>query len=377
MPRLTELRQSLPATWYFDPAQYERELEAVWYRDWVCVGRSEQVAQPGAYLAAAIGSQSVIVTRNGEGELRAFHNTCRHRGAALCRDEQGRFFNQRIICRYHNWTYSTDGELLATPGRIESEGFHNSRFPLYRVHVASWGGFVFVNLADAPARDLLAFLGSEADNVAHWPLASLRSVHREVKSLACNWKIFWENYSECYHCPRIHPELCRVMPAFRHAVTNPADLPGWEPAFAGDSGRPRVAEGMRTWTRDGQSALPPIAGPTTSDVEAGVAFASFTASMFIVAHPDYVRSVRLVPTGPESCRLVIDWLLPETTSIRNEDELAPILELARIVIRQDGEVCELNQRGLRSRAHDRGVLVGQEHDLWEFHEWLRERLAAS
>lgn len=366
----------MPAAWYYDPAQYRRELQAIWYRDWVCVGRLEDLVGAGAYLVAGIGDQSVIVTRNGGGELRAFHNTCRHRGAKLCRATSGRFFNQRIICPYHTWTYSTNGDLLATPGRVDSAGFDTADFPLYRVHADSWGGFIFVNLSPEPGADLAAFLGSEAANVAAWPLESLRSVHREIVPLACNWKIFWENYSECYHCPRVHPELCRVMPAFGKAVTWPSDLPGWEPAFAGDTGRPKVADGMRTWTLDGRSRLPTIAGPRNADLQAGVAFASFTASMFIVAHPDYVRSVRVRPTGPESSELTIDWLLPESTRIAGEADLAPILELARLVIRQDGEVCELNQQGLRSRAHSAGVLVGQEHDLWDFHEWLRERLDA-
>ena len=118
------------------------------------------------------------------------------------------------------------------------------------------------------------------------------------------------------------------------------------------------------------------AGSTTAEeIDRGVAFASFTASMYIVAHPDYVRTVRIVPTGPESTELVVDWLLPETTRLAGPDDLLPILELARTVIREDGEACELNQRGLRSRRFAAGVLVGQEYDLWTFHEWLRSRVA--
>lgn len=372
---LGEVKESLPASSYYDPQQYRRELEAIWYRDWVCVGREEVLAVPGDYFVAGIGDQNIVVTRNAAGHIRAFHNTCRHRGSVLCREERGRFRNDRIICPYHTWTYSTDGGLLATPGRVESGDFDVANYRLYDVHVATWRGFVFVTLAHEPESDLATFLGDEADNLDHWPLELLRTAHQDVISLRCNWKIFWENYSECYHCPRVHPELCRLMPAYKQAVVDDADLPGWQPAYDGDPGRGRVGNGVRTWTLDGQSTLPTIAGLTDDDVAAGAVFASFTASMFIVAHPDYVRSMRIVPTGPETINLVVDWLLPEAAKLESTDNLAPILNFARIVIQQDGEVCELNQRGLHSRSHKQGVLVAQEYQLWHFHEWLRSRLA--
>jgi Rieske 2Fe-2S family protein len=372
---LKEIRNSLPSHWYYDPEHFERELAAIWYRDWICVGREASVPAPGDYFLANVGDQGIIITRHADGGLRAFHNTCRHRGSILCRESSGRFRNGRIVCPYHTWTYSTDGSLLATPDRIGSKGFEITNYNLYEVHVASWRGFIHINLADEPETDLVTQLGDEADCVANWPLESLRTVHREVQPVGCNWKIFWENYSECYHCPRIHPELCRVMPVYRQGVTEYRGLPDWQPAFDGDTGRARVGDDIRTWTLDGQSSLPAIAGPTDDEVAAGVAFASFTASMFIVAHPDYVRTVRIVPTGAESIDLVVEWLLPQDQRDIAPDALESILGLARTVMRQDAEVCELNQRGLRSRRHDSGVLVAQEQSLWEFHQWIRSRLA--
>jgi len=372
---LKEIRNSLPSHWYYDPAHYQRELEAIWYRDWVCVGREEVISTPGDYFVARLGDQSIIVTRHTDGRLRAFHNTCRHRGSILCRDSAGRFRNGRILCPYHSWAYATDGRLLATPGRIPSAGFDKGNFSLYEVHIESWRGFIHVNLADLPRLDLEAQLGDEAMTVAAWPLESLRCVHREVQPVGCNWKIFWENYSECYHCPPVHPELCRIMPVYRRGVVQESDLPEWQPSQEGDIGRARVAEGARTWTLDGNSSLPAISGPAEEEVAAGVTFASFTASMFLVAHPDYVRSVRIVPTGAESIDLVAEWFLPADTGEVAPEQIEPILGLARTVMRQDAEVCELNQRGLRSRRHAEGVLVAQEYALWDFHQWIRERLA--
>jgi Rieske 2Fe-2S family protein len=375
MALLDRTTASLPGSWYYDPAQYARELEAVWYRDWVCVGRSEELREAGDYFVAEVGAERLIVTRDRDGRPRAFHNTCRHRGSALCSAPRGRFASGRIVCPYHAWTYSLSGELVATPKMDLPGDFRRDDYALYAVHVDTWGGFLFVNLGERPSRSLAEFLGDEVGHVQRWPLASLVSVHREVTTLACNWKVFWENYCECYHCPGIHPELCRVMPLYREGLLNQADSRTPLPREQAHDTRPRVAPGFTTWTLDGQSKLPLIEGPDSTDRALGVVFASFTASLFVVAHPDYVRSVRILPRGPERVELTVDWLLPPGVAGQYPQELEHMLELGRLVVAQDGRVCELNQQGLRSRRHREGVLMPQEQSLHEFHEWLRSRLA--
>jgi len=375
MTLLARTEPTLPSAWYYDPEQYTRELEAIWYRDWICVGRQEDLARPGDYVLAEIGNERLILTRDTLGRPRAFHNTCRHRGTVLCTTSRGHFANNRIVCPYHGWTYSLDGELLATPIRTEVEDFRREDYRLYEARVDSWGGFLFVNLSEAPAEPLCDFLGSEARNVAPWPLADLVSVQRDRSTLACNWKVFWENYSECYHCARIHPELCRLVPIYREGVLSYADRPSATSPDPADDPRPRVAPGMLTWTRDGRTTLPFIEGPDDASRALGMVFASFTANLYVVAHPDYVRSVRVAPKSPESIELTVDWLLPRGVAESHPDDIEHMLELGRLVIAQDGRVCELNQQGLRSRRHRHGVLVPQEHAVWQFHQWLRARLA--
>lgn len=377
MTNAPKLQPTLPTSWYFDPAHYARELEAIWYRDWVCVGRLGQIPRTGDYFVAGIGTQQVIVTRDADGKPRAWHNTCRHRGSVLCTTDKGRFRNGRIICPYHTWTYGLDGKLIATPQRIDSDDFDFADYPLYDVAVDTWGGFIFICLDESPAQTLREFLGNEAGQLASWPLEDLVIVHEEVAELDCNWKVFWENYCECYHCPRIHPELCKVMPLYREAMAGYSEVPGWEPADAGDHGEPSVAEGMNTWTLDGRSALPEFEGLDESRKSKGVWFASFAGSMYVVGHPQYVRSVRLRPLGPERVQLVIDWLLLPGVAEQYPEEIEHILGLSRLVIGQDGAVAELNQRGLHSRRHRHGVLVPQETWIVEFHDWLRAKLAAA
>jgi Rieske 2Fe-2S family protein len=376
MTLLERTTESLPSRWYYDPAQYARELEAVWYRDWVCVGRNEDLGGPGDYFVAVVGDESIVVTRDREGLPQAFHNTCRHRGSRLCTVPRGRFAGGRIVCPYHAWSYALSGELLATPKMDLPDGFRREDYSLYAVNVDVWGGFLFVNLDERPSTSLAGFLGEEAANVRRWPLADLVSVRREVSTLACNWKLFWENYSECYHCPGVHPELCRVMPLYREGLLSYADSSTPRAAQDANDTRPRVAPGFATWTFDGQSTLPLIEGPDENDRALGVVFASFTASFFIVAHPDYVRSVRIMPRGPELIELTVDWLLQPGVAELHADELERTFALGRLVVAQDGRVCELNQQGLRSRRHRAGVLMPQEHALAEFHNWLRSRLSA-
>ncbi len=375
MPLLDRTTPTLPSAWYFDPAQYARELEAIWYRDWVCIGRSEDLPEAGDYLLAGVGEESLVVTRDRGGAPRAFHNTCRHRGSQLCSAPRGRFAGGRIVCPYHAWSYALSGELLATPKMDLPRDFRREDYGLYAAHLDSWGGFLFVNLDERPACSLADFLGEEAGNVRRWPLADLVSVRREVSTLDCNWKVFWENYSECYHCPGVHPELCRVMPLYREGLLSYEDSATPLPAQDAHDPRPRVAPGYATWTLDGQSKLPLIEGPDAADRALGVVFASFTASLFIVAHPDYVRSVRILPKGPERVELTVDWLLPPGVAEQYPEELERMCELGRLVVAQDGRVCEINQRGLRSRRHRQGILMPQEQALVEFHEWLKTRLA--
>src|ERR671934_2514796 len=148
---LGKLEAGLPAAWYYDPAHYARELEAFWYARWIAVAREEELAAPGDWRRVRIGTQSLVLLRAEDGEVRAFHNTCRHRGSVLCTEDAGNFARRRIVCPYHSWTYDLCGQLVATPRRMETPDFDVAQFPLFQVAIESWGGFVFVKLAGEKA----------------------------------------------------------------------------------------------------------------------------------------------------------------------------------------------------------------------------------
>jgi len=364
-------RETLPASWFYDPEHYAREVQAIWHRDWICIGRAEDWPHGGDFHRLRIGGQQIVVTRAEDGALHAWHNTCRHRGSLLCETDSGRFEQGHIVCPYHAWTYSLSGELLRAPRGTQRDGLRLEDFPLYRVALETWRGFVFVNLAETPPASLREFLAGEADRVAAWPLEDLRRVHRARQRLACNWKVFWENYLECYHCPGVHPELVRLVPLYRTGFMEYAAA-GVEP----DPARPSamLRPGAVTWSSDGSAALPWFEGLGPADAERGMTFATLPPTMFLVAHVDYVRSVRVLPLGPEETELTVDWYVHRDLLDHPALDVGELTAFASQVVNEDARACELNQAGLRCGRHAGGVLLEVEDYVYGFEQCVRERL---
>lgn len=363
---------TLPSAWYLDPAHHQRELEAIWYRDWVYAGRESLWAKPGDYQVVAIGTQRVLVLRDEHGALQAFHDSCRHRGSSLCTADSGRFASGRITCPYHQWSYGLDGALLATPRRPPMDGFDPARHGLHPVALECWGGFVFLNLDPAPRWRLADAFAVEIDGLASWPLAALQSAHRESHVKDFNWKIFWDNYLECVHCPGVHPELCRLVPVYGTGQLRLDDAPG----VAGPAAEiePRLRDGARSWTPDGQCRLPEFDGVDPQAIAPGMRFATLVPSIFMVAHRDYVRTVSVRPLGVDRTEVSIEWLVDPRADPASID-LEHLTSVGRRVVLEDARVSELAQRGQHARAHTHGVLMPQEYDVRAFQAWVSARLA--
>jgi glycine betaine catabolism A len=369
---LKELLPGLPASFYFDPARHALEMKRIWQRHWVYVARAAEVAAPRAFKTIAIGDQTILLVRDEAGTLRAFHNTCRHRGAALCTEKSGTLRGGSIICPYHAWSYALDGRLQRTTSRVLPQGFDLADYPLYSVSIKQWRGFVFVSLAADPPTLAKGF-DAPLDRLDAWPLESLRCAHVFTKVMRCNWKIFWENYNECLHCPGVHPQLSQMVPIYGRALLEERDDPQWRTHAGSDD--PKYKGGLRrgalTWSTDGRLTGKPFPQLSEADLQAAAVYVTALPSMFVVAHPDYVRVVRLLPLGPETTELQVEYLLsPETLSAPDFD-LSRILEFTGVVLSEDAAACELNQAGLRAAAHERGVLMPEEYVVRQFHDWLR------
>jgi len=371
-------RKTLPAGAYYDPLNHRRELQSIWYRQWLCIGRADDWMDPGEFRRVRVGAEQVIITLAEDRSLHAFHNTCRHRGSQLCAADSGTFSNGRIVCPYHAWSYSLKGELRHAPRTTPSDSIELQDFPLYPVALEVWRGFVFINL-DPANRTLEQALGAEADNLAAWPLEDLRRVHQEKHCLAANWKIFWENYLECYHCPGVHPDLCQLVPIYREGWFDYRDA---RPETARESPLNPVADqlhtmlrpGAVTWSDDGTTELPWFRDLGERERAAGMTFSTFVPTMFLVAHVDYVRTVRVLPVGPQETELNVDWYVHRDVVGHPKLEVERLTNFGSRVVREDARVCELNQQGILCGWHEHGVLLERENHVFEFQQWVRRCL---
>jgi choline monooxygenase len=195
---------TLPFSWYSDEEQLRRERARIFARSWQYVGRAEQVAAPGSFLAADAGGIPVLATRDNAGELRAFINVCRHRGAVLT---EGCGRRATLQCHYHAWTYDLDGSLRAAPRSEREDGFDPGEWSLLPASVGTWGPFLFVN-PDPDAVSLEEHLGDLPEILARDIDLDALAFHSRVEfGSNANWKIVVENFLECYHCPTAHPSF--------------------------------------------------------------------------------------------------------------------------------------------------------------------------
>jgi glycine betaine catabolism A len=356
---LERLEAGLPAPWYHDPAHYQRELEVFWYRGWIAAAREEEISAPGDWRTVRIGTQSLILFRDESNEVRAVHNVCRHRGSILCTKERGHFERERIVCPYHAWTYDLSGQLIATPRRMETPDFDMASFPLHAVATQAWGGFVFVCLEGRPPFE-------PPHGLENHGLANLRIGKRIVADVMANWKLLCENFSECFHCPPVHPELCRVVTAYKEA--------GAWGLHPDSSSRAEYRPGAATLTLDGSARLPAFKGLTEEQKKTLYRAEMHLPNLFLNVQPDYVNAHMMFPTGPESVRIVYDWLFEADRLPLAQADLEHYVALWDVTNKQDAGNCEWQQEGVRSRAFLHGWYVPQEFDAHRFARWVAAKL---
>jgi len=373
---LRRLEYSLPGHWYFDPAQYALELERIWYRNWIYLCRADSLPESGDFRTFTLGAQPLLLVRGEDGVLRAFFNTCRHRGALLCSEPSGHLPSRTITCPYHAWSYRLSGELARIPTAGRAHHVPIQQTALYGIALRQWQGFVYVRLG-RQEREFGANFNANIEALGNWPLADLVVGHRQTKRIACNWKIFWENYNECLHCPTVHPALSSLVPIYRRGIMEQRDDPDWR-AHA-QSNDPLYQGGLRTgaatWSVDGRSLGHEFAALTAEQRRVGYHYLTNLPSHYLVAHVDHVRSTRLLPLGPEQTELEIEWLFPAATLADPQVDIRKVCDFSAQVMSEDARVCELNQRGLHALAHERGMLMPEEYDVLRLHEWLRAELS--
>jgi phenylpropionate dioxygenase-like ring-hydroxylating dioxygenase large terminal subunit len=360
----------LPPGAYVDPAVFAWEQRNFFGRGWVCAGLSAEIAEPGSQRAEQAGPGSVLLARAEDGGLRAFANTCRHRGHELL--PCGSTASQGvIICPYHSWTYSLSGGLRAAAGFKYRPGFDAAEWGLIELPAGEWHGLVFVDASGGPdcgsggvgsggassAGKLGASLASLAPLIRPYEPERLIIGGRHDYEAAANWKILTENYHECYHCPAIHPELCRVSPP--RSGENYAAPGRWV------GGWMELRDGMDTMSLDGRSPGVPLRGLSEA-ARRMVVYVNVFPNILLSLHPDYVMTHRLVPLAADRTRIECTWAFaPESAGAPGFDP-AYAVDFWDLTNRQDWRACESVQRGLGSPHARPGPLSAGEDAVYQF-----------
>ena len=329
--------RTLPASWYHDPQVYERERTALFGREWLMIGRASQLEVSGDYLAVDVCGWSLLAVVDHDGELRAFHNVCRHRAGPLVDAGTGRC--RTLVCRYHGWSYELDGRLK------RARDFGDTHLPfdelgLLPVSVAVWRGLVFVNL-DPHAAPLLDALGPFAVECAPFAMETLRFSHQVVHEVGANWKTYADNYMEGYHIPLVRPRLNKEIDARQYRVE------------VGDRYCSHTAP-----ARDGS-------------LTCGKWLWRFP-NLAINLYPDGMNIERFLPLGPRRTGIVYDYFFRELSSTA-QAENDEVVRLSLEVLDEDRAICEAVQRNLESGVYDHGRLSPRhEQGVGYFQSLVRE-----
>ena len=385
---------SLDRELYVAPETYALDLELIFYRDWLFVGHDCELTKPGSYLTVQVGDYPVVVIRSAEGEIRAFHNACRHRGSRLCSAEKGTV--AKLVCPYHQWTYELDGRLLFA--RDMGPGFDPASYGLKPVHCESVAGYLFICVADR-APDFAAVRAMVEPYLAPHRLRDAKVVHETTIIETGNWKLVWENNRECYHCAGSHPELCRTFPdTVTHADPNagegdPALVALWDKcrALGLPSGFDMAEDAQYRVTRMPLlrnaesytvSGKPAVTRPLSEAVRS-----SGLGALLMYHYPttwnhvlgDHAISFRVLPVGPLQTAVTTKWMVHRDAVEGVDYDLEELTKVWLATNEQDRKVVEENQIGVSSPAYEPGPYSPtQEAGVIQFVDWytgtMRRRL---
>jgi glycine betaine catabolism A len=351
--------KTLPQRYFVSEELFAKEQQRIFSVEWVCVGHQTELEKPGDYLLADVAGENIIVVCDQKSQLHAFYNVCRHRGTRMCEEQRGRF-TQAIQCPYHAWTYRLDGALAGAPHMEDVDGFNKADHSLHAVALGVWEGFIFVNLASVPI-PLAKHFEPLQGKFTHWNLPKLRSAKMIEYDVRANWKLIFENYSECYHCPLVHPALSKLTPydSAENDLTEGPFLGGFMAITSG------------SMTNSGNACALPVGDIAAADHHR-VFYYSIFPNLLLSMHPDYVMVHQIWPRSPVRSRIQCDWFFHPDAFGRADFNPADAVDFWDLTNRQDWRVCELSQQGIASRAYEPGFYSPRESipAAWD-REYLR------
>lgn len=338
-----ERAETIPSSWYFVQEIFRLEQEAIFVKNWQYIGRSAQLKDPGDHFIAEVAGEPIIIVQGRDGVIRGFYNVCRHRGGPLA-TEHG--CSTMLQCKYHGWTYTLDGMLRGVPDFDRVELFDKSDFALVPISIEVWQGLIFANL-DTNAKPLSYFTDGISERIAPFDLSTYTFHSRLKYEVSCNWKVYIDNYLEGYHVPIVHPELMKLYDFSKY----------------------------RTETFDWYSLQhSPLSGEeniySSGDGEA-LYFHLFPNLMLNIL-PGRLQTNLVAPINADTCVVYFDYFYARGIA---ESKIKEDLQFSDDVQTEDIGICELVQRGLRSRSYDKGRLsVKRENAVHHFQSLLKKSL---
>lgn len=342
--------ETIPSSWYTHPGFHDLDNRFIFARTWQAIGHLSRLANPGDCITAVVADNPVLVVRDRDGTLRAFFNVCRHRGGPLATEDGNCTMLQ---CKYHGWTYRLDGSLRGVPRWNLVDLFDKKDYGLVPVHVEVWEDMAWVCL-DEPFVALGALVGGIRERVTRNGtslLAGMKFFDRVVYNVACNWKVYIDNYLEGYHLPHVHPELCDLLDVRKYITETAAYHSLQYSPFQGESD---------------------VYGAGAEEAYYYFIWPNFMLNLI----PGRLQTNRVIPVDAAHCRVIFDYFYTDITSDSAITKARADMEYAHKIQLEDIGICEHVQRGLASRAYNKGRFsVECEEGVYHFQTLLKRAYA--
>lgn len=393
---------TLPREFFRDEEIYRSEIDTIWRRSWLFAGHTAQIPKLGDYFTLELDTDSIIVIHGEDGQYRAMHNVCRHRGTILCAEESGHA--HRIVCPYHQWIYGTDGKLLSCRGM--QEDLDKSQFSLHPVHLREVEGLLWVNFSDTPtdfepAREIFGHM-AKPQGLRRAKVAKM--VDYTIKA---NWKLVWENNRECFHCNVNHPQYIkanfdhynaddanekiraqiqtqverserkweRAGLAVSHKKTGMTLFPDAERDIWYSANRTALVDGWVSETMDGRQVAPLMGDYKDADV--GTLRMRALPNFWNHSSCDHGVTTLLLPMGIHQTKARVIWLVDEAAEEGRDYKLSELMPFWQLTSEQDWVICDQAQRGVNSTAYTPGPYsVYKEYNVDGFIRWYLQKMKA-
>ena len=376
---------SLPGRFYNDPAIFALDMEVIFHRRWLFAGCTAEVEAPGQYLTVSVGPSSIVVVRGQDDVLRAFFNTCRHRGFRICDQEHGQA--KSLVCPYHRWTYRLDGTLAYASWMPED--FDRAQHSLKPVHVRTLAGAIYICLADDPP-DFAPYAEALGPMLAPHQLDRARVAHKDHLIVEGNWKLMMENSRECYHCATEHRELMRTFLDI-YDWTNPQDVAEIKAYIAQReaeglpsqvaegpdfrAGRLPFTNGAVSTTMDGKPAVSRLLGAAPHHDIGSLRWVHYP-TVYNHALGDYAITVQMLPLDPLRTMVSTTWLVDRDAKEGEHYDLENLIKVWTVTNAQDADLVQRNQLGVNSLGYQPGPYSpALEAGVIKFVDWYCEQMS--